>query len=345
MKRRALIAVAAVVALIVIGWGVSKWNYGRTHVSTDNAQVGGHLVPVMAKVGGYTESVTVSENQHVTQGQPLVQISEDELRSRVQQAEADLAAALASAGGGARSGQAQAQVTQAERQGGALAAQIEAARANAKRAEQDLERMQGLADKQIVSTQQLDAARAAAASARAAVTALEQQRSGAAAGVTGAQAGVRLAQARVQSAQAALDAAKLQLSYAQIAAPVSGIVAKRAVEPGQLLQPGQSLMTIVADTGVYVTANLKETQLSHVKPGNPVDLHVDAYSGCNAKGEVASISAATGSQFALLPTDNSSGNFTKVVQRVPVRITVTQGCGETHPLRPGMSVVVHVDAG
>ena len=340
MKKNVAMIAGIVIALVVLVWGGSKWMYGRAHVSTDNAQVGGHMVPVLAKVGGYVASVNVSENQPVQQGQTLVEIDPEELKQKVAQAEADLAGAEAAAGvGGA--GQAEAQVTQAQHQRSSLGAQLEAARANAARADRDLQRLQGLADKQIISRQQLDAARTTADAAHAAVQALEQQQSGASAGITGAQAGVRQAQARVQAARAALDQARLQLSYAHIVAPVAGIVAKRSVEPGQLLQAGQPLLTIVADTGVFVNANFKETQMADMRVGEKADFDVDAYH-CRGHGLVESISAATGSQFALLPSDNATGNFTKVVQRVPVRIRVTDGCGKDRPLRPGMSVEVHV---
>lgn len=342
MRKNVIMIAGGVVALLILVWGFTKWSYAHTHVSTDNAQVGGHLVPVLAKVGGYVQAVGVAENDHVAEGQVLVQIAPEELKQRVVQAEADLAAAQAAAGGRASEGQAGAQVQQAERQRSALSAQIVAARANATKADRDLERIQGLAEKQIVSKQQLDAARAAAEAAHGAVSALEQQRGGASASISGAQAGVRLAQARVQSARAALENARLQRAYATIRAPVSGMVAKRNVEPGQLLQPGQAIMTIVADSGVFVNANFKETQLAHIRPGAPVTFDVDAYGSCDARGRVQSISAATGSQFALIPTDNATGNFTKVVQRVPVRIRVIEGCGRDKPLRPGMSVEVHV---
>jgi membrane fusion protein (multidrug efflux system) len=140
-----------------------------------------------------------------------------------------------------------------------------------------------------------------------------------------------------------LDAAKLQLSYATITAPAGGVVAKKSVNVGQLVQPGQSLFTVVSDTSVWVTANFKETQLRDIRPGQVVEVDVDAYPGCPAKGVVESIGAATGSQFALLPADNASGNFTKVVQRIPVRIGVKTACGADRPLRPGMSVTAHVD--
>ncbi|MBK5188040.1 MAG: HlyD family secretion protein, partial [Gemmatimonadaceae bacterium] len=161
--------------------------------------------------------------------------------------------------------------------------------------------------------------------------------------VQNAQAGVRLAQAKLQAQQAALDNAQLQLSYTEVTAPETGTISKKAVEVGQLVQPGQTMMSIVADTGTWVTANFKETQLNKMHVGQPVAFEVDAYPGCEAEGQVQSLSGATGARFALLPPDNATGNFTKVVQRLPVRIAITKGCGTNHPLRPGMSVVAHVD--
>ena len=142
--------------------------------------------------------------------------------------------------------------------------------------------------------------------------------------------------------QALRDNAQLQLSFTRITSPVTGIVSRKQVEVGQLVQAGQPLLTVVSDTGVWVTANFKETQLSDLRVGQDVDLDIDAYGGCHAKGKVASLSAATGAKFALLPPDNATGNFTKVVQRVPVRIAITRGCGVDQPLRPGMSVEAHV---
>jgi membrane fusion protein (multidrug efflux system) len=190
---------------------------------------------------------------------------------------------------------------------------------------------------------QLDAARAAAEAASANVVALERQTSAASGTVQSAEAGVRLANARLAGAKAASDNAALQLSYTRVTAPAAGIVSRKQVEPGQLIQAGQPLMTIVTDTGVFVTANMKETQLADLRVGQPAEIEVDAYGGATAIGCVESVSAATGSKFALLPPDNATGNFTKVVQRVPVRIRVKQGLGPDRPLRPGMSVTVHVD--
>ena len=342
-KRRIVLPILGVLILLAGIWAYRQWSYGRAHESTDNAAVDGHLIPVLAKVSGYVQAVTVEENDHVGADSVLVRIDPSEYRVRLSQAEADLAAARASAGGNGSAGQAEAAVQSASSQQAAFGAQIEAARANLTKANADLARMRELAAKQIVSKQQLDAAQAAADAAQATLVALQRQESAAGASVTNAQAGVRLAEARLQAAQAARENAALQLAYTQVRAPAPGMVSRKQVEPGQLVQAGQPLMTVVADTGTWITANFKETQLADLRVGQPVEIEVDAYEGAMAHGRVESVSAATGSKFALLPPDNATGNFTKVVQRVPVRIVVTDGLGRDRPLRPGMSVVVHVD--
>jgi membrane fusion protein (multidrug efflux system) len=341
-KRRVVLALVALGVILGIGWGVKQWLYGRAHESTDNAQVDGHLVPVLAKVSGYVTAVNVAENDRVRQDATLVRIDEREYAVKLAQADADLAAARATAGGSGVAGQAQAAVANASGQEAALTAGIAAARANAVKADADLGRMRELVAKQVVSRQQLDAAQAAADAARAQLVAAENSAGAAGAGVANAQAGVRLAEARLGAAQAARDNAQLQLSYTRVQAPVSGVISRKQVEVGQLVQAGQPLLTVVSDTGLWVTANFKETQLHDLKVGQDVDIEVDAYGGVSAKGKVESVSAATGAKFALLPPDNATGNFTKVVQRVPVRIRVTEGLGRDRPLRPGMSVVAHV---
>jgi membrane fusion protein (multidrug efflux system) len=302
-------------------------------------------VPVLAKVGGYVQQVAVSENQPVRAGQLLVQIDEAEYRQRLAQTEAELQAAFASTGTVGRTGQAEAQVMSASGQQSALEAQIIASRATAQRTTADLGRAEDLAKQQIISHAQLDAARSAAATAQANVTALERQAAAAGASVTNAQAGVRLAEARVHAAQATRDYAALQLQYARVTTPESGMVSRKQVEVGQLVQPGQPLMWIVSDSGAWITANFKETQLATMRPGQAVEVNVDAYHDCRVDGKVLSISSATGAKFALLPPDNATGNFTKVVQRIPVRIQVNRGCGPDRPLRPGMSVTAHVKTG
>jgi len=341
-KKKIVLSIVGVLALILVFWGFQKWLYGRSHQTTDNAQVDGHIVPVLAKVGGYVKTVNVSENDHVKAGQLLVQLDDADYRVRFQQAQADLAAAEATGGGGGFSGQAQSQVQSAAGQRAALDAQIGAARANANRADLDLARARELAAKQIISKQQLDAAQASAEVAHANLLAAQRQASAAGGTVNTAEAGVRVANARTLAARAAAENAQLQLDYTRITAPASGEVSRKQVEVGQLVAGGQPLMSIVADTGFWVTANFKETQLAKIRPGQPVEFEIDAYGGCVGEGKVASVSGATGAKFALLPPDNATGNFTKVVQRVPVRIAVTKPC-PGYPLRPGLSAVVHID--
>ena len=341
-RRKFILPIIGLLALAAIVWGVRKWSYGRSHESTENAQVDGHLVPILAKVGGFVTAVRVGENDHVKEGAELVHIDDAEYKVKLAQADADLAAAVSIAGSRGVTGQAQAQIQTASSQRQVVDAQIAAAEANRQQAVSNLARLKELADKQIVSRQQLDAAQAAADAAIANENAVRRQASAAGAGVVNAEAGARFAQARLGAAQSARDNAALQLSYTSVTAPMAGVVSRKQVEVGQLVQPGQPLLTVVGDTGVWVTANYKETQLADVRVGSPAEIDIDAYPGCKAEGKVESIGAATGAKFALLPPDNATGNFTKVVQRVPVRIVVTRGCGANQPLRPGMSVEAHV---
>ncbi len=273
----------------------------------------GHIIPILPKVGGFVMAVRVDENKQVKAGDTLVVLDDRDYRVRLAQAEADLAVALASVNNRARVGQAEAQVEQAQ--------------ANALKAHADLDRLRPLAAQDIVSKQQLDAAEATARAADA--------------GLAAAQAALVGADARVGAARAARDQAALNLSYTHITAPSGGVVSKKTVEVGQLVQAGQPLMSVVPLEDVWLTANLKETQIADVKPGDAVDFTVDAYPGVHFRGHVESIAPATGARFSLLPPDNATGNFTKVVQRLPVRIRPDQ-VDPAHPLRPGMSVNVAI---
>ncbi len=338
-NTRIIVPVVAVAAAGI--WGFQRWSYSRIHESTDNAQIDGHIVPVVARVGGYVTAVAAVENGHMDAGQVLLRLDTRELEVRLAQADAELAAAVAAAGGRGIEGQAMVAVQTAASQRDVGSAQVEAVKVQLVRAEADLVRARELADKQIISAAQLDAAQAARDAAAASLEATERQVVAATSGIANAKAGVRLAEARLAAARAVRDQAALQLSYATIEAPVSGMVSRKQIEPGQLVQPGQLVLSIVADTGVYVTANLKETQLARIRVGQKVSLEVDAY-GATAEGEIESIASATGAKFALLPPDNATGNFTKVVQRVPVRIRVTRDLGGDRPLRPGMSVFASI---
>ena len=341
-RRNFMLPVIAILGVAGLVWGIRAFSYARAHETTDDAQVDGHIIPVLAKVGGYIDGVHMEENAHLGEGTLAVLIDTAEYKAKVAQAEADLAAAQAAAGARGVTGAAFATVQTARNQSAAADAEIVAAKANYDKAKADLARLQTLADKQIISRQQLDAAQAEADATEAVWLASQRQSAAGVASVSNAEAGVRLADARLAAAKAALDYAALQLSYTKIVAPANGVVRNKSVEAGQLVQPGQSLFALVTDTGAFVTANFKETQLDHIRVGQAVDFDVDAYGGATAHGIVESLAGTTGAKTALLPPDNATGNFTKVVQRVPVRIRITQGLGADRPLRPGMSVTVHV---
>lgn len=343
VKRSALPVIIGALVLAGGFWTFKTLSYSRSHESTDNALIDGHVLPVLAKVGGFVTAVKVAENDRVAADAPLVTIDDREYAVRLAQADAELAAARATAGGrGSATGQAQAMIETASAQSAVQAANIDAARAQVVKAEADLARFTDLAAKNIVSQQQLDAATAQAAATRAQLVAVQRQVTAAGANVQGMQAGLRLADARLAAAQAARDNAALQLSFAGIRAPAAGTISKKMVEVGQLVQPGQTLMSIASDTGLFITANFKETQLANLRVGQTVELEVDAYDSAVIEGVVESISAATGARFTLLPPDNASGNFTKVVQRVPVRIRITKALDASRPLRIGLSVMAHV---
>ncbi len=322
---RGVLIVAAIVGLSL---GVRQWMWGRTHVSTDNAEVEGDVVPTVTRVSGFVATVAVSENQGVKAGDLLVQLDDREQKAKLAQAEADYAAALATAGAKGRPGQAEAQLAAAK-------AQVAQAEANATRAHSDAERYRTLSSRNIVSRQQLDAAVAADAAAAAALDAARKQ-------VLAAQAGWQGADARLQAAKAMRDQAALTLSYTKIVAPVSGVVSRKNVEVGQYLQAGQSLLAVVSTEDLHVTANLKETEIEHVRVGDPVKIAVDAYPGHPVQGKVQSFSPATGAKFSLLPPDNATGNYTHVVQHIPVRIAITDAGAPERPLRPGMSTQITI---
>ncbi|HEX3236646.1 MAG TPA: HlyD family secretion protein [Gemmatimonadales bacterium] len=341
-SRRLTILVAILLVLTLAGWGVRRYIFSRHHVTSDNAQVDGHITVISPRIQGFIARVLVEENQHVKAGDTLVVLDDRDVEVRLQQAEAELRDAQTAVSLRGRAGQAEAQLRATQAQAASAEAAVAAAQANFRKAAADLERYRGLAAKQIVSAQQLDAAQAAYDAANANLMAAQKQAAAAGSQVSASGAAVRGADARMAAAQAAVENAQLQLSYSALLAPVDGMVAKRTAEPGALVQVGQNLMSIVPDKDIWVTANLKETQLEHVRVGDPVEFTVDAYGDLKFQGKVESLSPATGARFALLPPDNATGNFTKVVQRVPVRIAVEQSADPAHPLRPGMSVDVTI---
>jgi membrane fusion protein (multidrug efflux system) len=325
--------VLGTLALVGLGFGVVRWRWGLTHVSTDDAQLEGHIVPTLARVSGYVQEVPVVENQRVHAGQMLVHLDDREFTARLAQADADLQAALAVGGDGkrastGRTGQAEAEIAAAR-------AEVARAEAAATRARQEESRQQQLAARGIVSASDLETAVSQAAVTTAAVEAARRNVEAAEAARTGASA-------RVLSSRAARERAALDLTYTQIVSPSDGVVSRKTVEVGQYVQAGQPLLDVVPLDDVWVVANFKETEIRDVDPGDRAEIRVDAYPGRRFRGHVESLSPATGARFSLLPPDNATGNFTKVVQRIPVRIRVDGPIDAAHPLRPGMSVTATV---
>jgi membrane fusion protein (multidrug efflux system) len=303
--------IAAVVVTAGAWYGARTVSFYRHHAETDDAQIEGHIDPVLPRVSGYVTEVKVDDNQRVRAGDLLLRIDTRDLEAKIQ-----------TAAGAVENARAQVAVAKAN---------VTAAETARGRAVGDLERYAALRKKEEISQQQYDTARAAAEAAAAERAAAAQA--------------VAAARGQVAQKQADLDLAKLQLSYATVAAPSSGIVSKKNVEVGELVQAGQPLMAIVQDSGVWIVANYKETQLRKMRVGQPVTFEVDAYPKHVFHGRVDSFAAATGAKFSLLPPDNATGNFTKVVQRIPVKIVPTDPPDPNFPLRAGMSVTTIVDVG
>ncbi len=324
----------------VVGWAGFRYWHGLSHVSTDNAQIAGRLVPISPKVGGHLSGISVIENQRVTAGTLLATVDDRDYRARLAQAEAELQIALAAAGKEGLDGQAAAQLAAARASAAAARANIEQAMANADKAQKDLERLRGLVDRKMISPQALDAAEAAARAAQAQLRATRDTAASAGEQVAASSAGLRAALAKVEAARALRDLAAIQLADTRIVAPVAGTTGQRNVVPGQLVQAGQPLLNLIADE-IWVIANLKETDIGRIAPGQMAEVEIDAYPGTAFKAKVESLSPASGATFSLLPPDNATGNFTKVVQRIPVRLLV-ETADPAKPLRPGMSAMVSI---
>lgn len=334
--------ILGVVAAVVLGYTGHAWWFSEHYVETDNAQVDGHIIPVSPKIGGFISAINVQENQPVKAGDVLVVVDDRDYRSRLAQAQADLAQAIASSGRGAQAGQAVAQLGAASAQAEAARADIAQAEADFDRATRDAERLRTLVDKKLVSPQQYDTAEATQRAAKARLQAARESARAAVQQVSAAGAALRGADARLESARAALDIATHQLADTKIVAAVDGMVSQKTVEVGQLMQVGQPMMNLVPLNDIWVTANLKETQVRDIKAGNEVRVEIDSYPGVEWTGKVESLSPATGSKFTLLPPDNATGNFTKIVQRIPVRVRIDASQHKEYVLRPGMNAVVRI---
>lgn len=336
-KKLVPIVVAAVAGTAILVGGALWWMNKQHYESTDNAFIQADTVQVSPQVSGYVVEVLVSDNEHVEAGQVLARIDPTTFQARLDQAIAN-ANALEAAISAVDDKAALEQAVIAER-----AAGLSSARAEAGRMEADLKRYHDLAGQGWVSEQKLQTVRAGAAQSQAGVAqaqaALEaERRSAASLGSARAQT-----VANAQAARAAVEQARIDLERTVIRAPAAGVVGARAIRPGQLVQPGVSLMSIVPLGKTYVVANFKETQLARLRIGQTVEIKADAFGGESITGRVESFAPATGAEFALIPVENAVGNFTKIAQRVPVRVAVDRKAPLAGALRPGLSVEVRVD--
>ena len=371
-KRPILPIVLGVLALLGGYWGYSKYSFGQHHEETDDAQFEGSISPIIPRIGGYVTKVKVVDNQLVKAGDTLVTLDDRDLRIKLQQAEAALLTAQAnskateavvrSAGEGtktfaANSATATAGISTTQAAIATAQANVDAAKVRVWKTTQDYNRYQALYGLQSATKQQLEAVQADKEGAEATLVvaqkqlesartqltvterqaqAAQQQQTASAAQTDATAQNTVIAQATVKQRQADVDFAKLQLSYTVITAPANGKISRKNVQVGQQIGQGQNLCSIVSGNEIWVVANFKETQLTRVHEGQSVDLVADAFKDVILKGKIQSIQDATGARFALLPPDNASGNFVKVVQRIPVKIILDEV--PKIAIKPGMNV-------
>lgn len=336
-KQQKIKTLALATLLAVTAGGGYYWSTHRYLESTDNAYVKADLTPLTAKVQANVKDIKVADNQVVKRGDVLLELDDRDYAVQVQQLEAQVAsrqAALAVLQ--SKLGAQHAQIDQA-------AAQAVAAGADATRAGNDAERFSALLKDQYTTAQRAEAAKADAIKAKANVAASSARVQAEEDQLKGLAAQVEQAHADLAQAQAALTQAQNSRADTVITAPVDGVVGNRGAQVGELVKPGSQLLVLMQPSSLYVQANFKETQVTHMAPGKTVKMHVDAFPDVQFTGVVDSLSPASGAQFSLLPQDNATGNFTKIVQRIPVKIRLTGPQNYQTLLKPGMSVVADVD--
>ncbi len=334
-KRAPVIILGGLLAAAALGGG--WWLTHRGIESTDNAYVQADITTISPKVAGYVADVPVTDNEAVPAGAVLARLDDGDYRARL--AEAEAAVAAASAGLTVLDSQLEAQKAQIAEAEAAVATW----RAETKLADRELNRIRSLAKDDFASRQRLDTVGATSEKAVAGLAQARAQLAAAEAEVQVLRSNRLRQQALLAQAEAARDLARDSLDNTIIRAPRAGVVGNRAVRTGQYVGPGSHLMALVPLDSVWVDANFKETQIRALKPGQTATIRVDAWPDAPITGTVASVAPASGAQFSLLPPENATGNFTKVVQRVPVRILLPEDNPLAGRLRPGLSVIVEVD--
>lgn len=324
------------IAVVVVAacWVGSKFIHLGNVEFTDNAQVCRQIVPVNSRVQGYIKEIRFKEYQQVKKGDTLVIIDDSDMRLNVARAKADYANAVAGRSVADRS------VASASANVAVSEASIAEAKVQMEMAATDLARYEKLLEKDAVTRQQYDGAETDYKAKKARYDMLVRQRSATSTVVDVSRERISQSEAGIELAKAMLETAELNLSYTVILAPCDGFTSRKEIQVGQLVQPGQTLLDVVDEGDVWVTANFKETQLHHISPGSDVEIKVDAIPGVTFTGKVSSVSTATGASLSLIPQDNSAGNFVKVRQRIPVRIEFTSANKQEDmaKLRAGMNV-------
>jgi membrane fusion protein (multidrug efflux system) len=322
--------------LIAAAGGVVYWlKTAYPFESTDNAYLKSHIGLISPKESGYVKEVLFEENQKVRPGDVLVVIDDHDFRAKVAQAEAQVMLEMAGAQTLATDKRAQSAMIRQEQ------ANIAASEAGVEKSMKDLKRFSNLAAEGAISAQTRDTAESAYKQAKAERDKYVSTRQEAESRLSSLDARIEEAKARLKAAQAALELARIDLSNTHITAPFEGIIGHRSVQVGQLVQPGNALAFLIPANGLFVEANFKETQIAHMKTGQAVEIRVDALSERVFEGVVDSFAPASGSEFSLLPPENATGNFTKIVRRVPVKIKFRPGA-DLEGLRPGLSTTVKV---
>ena len=337
--NKRVLGIVAVLALVALGAGGRMWYRSVTFVDTENAYITGHVHPVSSRIAGVVTKVYIEDNQVVKAGDVIAELDPADQNVRVEQIQAQIASARQQVI------QAEAQIMQTRAQASAATAQVAQSQAQVVRANQDAARFGQLYNSTMkaVSKAEVDAANATKTGAAADLNARRDNVKAAEAQIAAAQSARDVLKSQVKVLETQLKDASQQQAYNRIVAPVSGRIGKRSVEVGVRVQPGQQLAALVQDD-VWVVANFKETQLPGLAPGQAVDMKVDALPDYKLIGRIDSFAPASGNQFALLPADNATGNFTKVVQRVPVKVTLDPSDQKklAGRLVPGMSVNVEV---
>jgi membrane fusion protein, multidrug efflux system len=336
-RQLALAGFALAVALGGVGYGRYWWNVGRFIESTDDAYAGGNVTPVAPHVAGFVAQILVTDNQYVRAGQLLVRVDARDFQAAFDHAQATADQRKAAlAGLEAKFELQQSMIRQAE-------ADLNAKAAHATWTGQDAVRYRDLAATTFGTRQNAERASAANEEARSATKSAEAGLAAARQRLTVLDAQIAEARAGVAQAKADLETARLNLGYTEICSPIDGYIGNRAAQVGAYVANGAYLLSVIPAQGLWVDANFKEDQLADMRPGQPVTVVADVLPGKTFHGHIESLAPGTGAVFSVIPPENATGNFTKIVQRVPVRVALDDGAASLRELRPGLSTTVSVD--